>query len=106
MDRTASSVAPKLRLPTKMFFMCLPFLDWQNGESRQDRTGAVGTGHGWKMPKSADCQNYSSILSRQSGVEQVPSLRGALHFAQRLDQCKPGYFPRGSSFLPCPGAWF
>jgi hypothetical protein len=40
-DRTASSVAPKLRFPTKIFFIFLPF-DLQIGKSGQVRTRADG----------------------------------------------------------------
>ena len=63
-DRTASSVAPKLRFPTKIFFIFTFFLKLQNKESGQDRTKAVGPDYR-KMPKLNGLLNDTSMMTRK-----------------------------------------
>jgi hypothetical protein len=63
-DRTASSVAPKLRFPTKIFFIFTFFLKLQSKESGQDRAKAVGPDYR-KMPKLNGLLNYIPIVTRK-----------------------------------------
>ena len=71
MDRTASSVAPKLRFPTKIFFIFFTrFLELQSNESGQDLTKAVGPNYR-KMPKSSDAWNWDpEAPERPLGIRQ------------------------------------
>jgi len=71
MERTVSSVVPKLRLPTKMFFNFDFFLNLQSGE-RQDQTGAVFcTERGGSVRNKRDWQRHPYISTNVDAAERI-----------------------------------
>ena len=80
MDRTASSVAPKLRFPTKIFFIFFThFLELQSNESGQDLTKAVEPNYR-KMPKSPNGWNWGAEApERPFGIRQWLGARSTWH---------------------------
>src|ERR1035437_10279170 len=76
MDRTASSVAVKLRFPTKIFFM-VSLLNLQSCESGRSRKGADCTGRCERCQNQRACklQPYSRTKPAGDAVVQKAALQ-------------------------------